>query len=130
MPVKGLNKVNNRLKDLAETKIPRLVEKGVHSALHTGLGYSILITPKDTSLLVNSSFVETRSDSRGAYGEVGYTASYAGAVHNIKNPKAPTPRASGNGLTWDPEGEPFFLTNAFEQNMNDINQVFYKAIKL
>lgn len=131
MPVKGIDQVNQKLDQLGRDVIPEKAERSLYVAATIGAGYASLMTPIDTSLLVNSQYIQTSQTVTGPIAKIGYTAAYAAAVHNIKtNPIVPRPRQSGNGFTWDPNGEPYFLTNGFEQNQAEIFEAFKRAMKL
>lgn len=130
MPVNGLDSVNKKLMEFAAEGVQLKAESAIRAVIDTGAGYAQLITPIDTSLLVNSQYTTTGADSYGVYGAVGYTAEYAAAVHAKKGTLKGLPRANGNGSYWSPDGEPQFLTKAFNENKAELNQIFYGMMKV
>ena len=123
--------VNKKLDKVAKDIDGRLVERGLYVAATVGAGYAAIITPIDTSNLINSQYISQPMQTiGGTFITVGYSANYASAIHNFKGNPTPSPRPNGNGLTWDPQGEPFFLLNGFEQHMSEVNDAFFRAIKL
>jgi hypothetical protein len=48
--------------------------------------------------------------------EVGFSASYAAAVHDAPGKLRGQPRRSGIGVYWGPRGEPQFLANTIRDN--------------
>jgi hypothetical protein len=76
------------------------------------------IVPKEFGVLVNSSFTNFNAFTRKA--GVGYTASYAGFVHEM--PEDYNYTSPGTG--------PKFLKKAIDQNMNDIIPSIQDGIRL
>ncbi|MCP4991350.1 MAG: hypothetical protein GY928_36445 [Colwellia sp.] len=130
MPVKGIANVNRRLDNLANEVIPKVSEKALYIAGTVGAGYASLMTPIDTSLLVNSQYIVSGQEGDRAFANIGYSASYAAAVHGKKGTLKGKPRANGNGTYWQPSGEPQFLTKGFKENQREIFQAFKRAMKL
>lgn len=131
MPLKGLKRVNARLDELTQAKILPMSQKALYVAATVGAGHASRLTPIDTSYLVNSQYFSEYSTNEVATIRIGYSAIYAAAIHNIKaNKVVSVPRENGNGYTWDPNGEPYFLTNGFEQNQAEIFEAFKRAMKL
>lgn len=100
-------------------------ERAVYNVLQAGAAYSDMLTPVDTSNLINSRYAPQiqRSDGKVS-GTVGYTAEYAAAVHNMSGKLKGQPReafgkagfggGTGNGTYWSPDAEPKFLEKGFE----------------
>jgi hypothetical protein len=130
MPVKGLNTVNRKLNNLANEVFSDKAEMALYTAGNAGAGFATLMTPIDTSILVNSQFIQTGIEGDRAFTKVGYSASYAAAVHDKKGTLKGKPRANGNGSYWQPSGEPQFLTKGFEENQREVFNAFKQAMKL
>lgn len=130
MPVKGLNAVNRKLDNLANEVFSDKAEMALYIAGGIGAGFATLMTPIDTSILVNSQFIQTGIEGDKAYVKIGYSAEYAASVHSKKGTLKGKPRANRNGEYWAPDGEPQFLTKGFEENQREIFNAFKQAMKL
>lgn len=128
MPVKGIERVRRNLKlKLGEIDGSR-TEAAVYAVLSQGATMAATMTPIDTSNLINSQYAPQIShNASNTTGHVGYTASYAGAVHEAPGTLAGQPRANGNGNYWDPNAEPGFLTKGFEEIKPAIPQILKAA---
>ena len=144
MAVRGLEqaikKTNEIARDIAEVR----AERGVTACLVTGQAFASMLTPVDTSFLINSQYRSVKSEKGRVIGAVGYTALYAAAVHGMSGKLKGKPRGhfgktkdgvefgggTGNGRYWDPAAEPGFLTKGFEDNKELIDQAFYGVMKL
>ena len=73
------------------------------------------MTPVNTGTLINSHFVDISTMPTKVIGITGYTASYAGAVHDAPGKLKGVPRPGGNGQYWDPNAGPQFLAKGFEE---------------
>jgi len=82
MPVRGLDsalkKTDSLTRDIAEVK----AERAVSAALITGQAFAAMLTPVDTSFLINSQYRDIKKQGSKFIGAVGYTALYAAAVPN------------------------------------------------
>lgn len=131
MPAKGIERVkrNFRLK-IAEIDGAK-TDAAVYAVLSQGAAAAATMTPVDTSNLINSQYAPQIEHGQGkTTGHVGYTASYAGAVHAIENPSSGVPRPNGNGNFWDPSGEPGFLEKGFEEIKPSIPAILKRAYKV
>lgn len=94
----------------------QLSERTVNEVMTIGMGKAHMMTPMDTSTLVNSQYKRLERTAGGVIGMAGYTANYASAVHwasgKLKGKKRTRKGASNN--YWDPSGEPEFLKKGFE----------------
>lgn len=142
MPVTGLQRVRRNLQ-IASNKISDAkTEKAIYTILSQGAALAAVITPVDTSNLINSQTKpEIRKAAYGWTGRVGYTASYAAAVHSMPGTLKGQPRAhfgqtaagvkfgggSETGTYWSPRGEPQFLTKGFEKLKPSIMQLLKAA---
>ncbi|WP_322997953.1 hypothetical protein [Castellaniella sp.] len=116
MPVKGISRVKRNLRIKLQEIDSGRTNAAVYAVLSQGAAAAAVRTPIDTSNLINSQYAPQISHSAGrTSGTVGYTASYASAVHDAPGKLAGQPRANGNGNYWDPNAEPGFLTKGFEQ---------------
>lgn len=144
MPVRGLDsalkKTDTLTRDISEVK----AERAVTAALITGQAFASMLTPVDTSFLINSQYRDIKKQGSKFIGAVGYTALYAAAVHAASGKLKGQPRAhfgttkdgkefgggTGVGRYWDPSAEPGFLTKGFNDNRELVDQAFYGAMKI
>lgn len=138
MPAEGIERVRRGFKVIIEGIDGEKTESAVYAVLSQGAAMAQTLTPVDSSNLINSQYAPQINHASGKTGGiVGYTASYAAAVHNAPGtlkglPRADfgrtsnrsengpmRPRAFGGGTHkgqyWDPNAEPRFLTKGFEE---------------
>lgn len=72
----------NTRKVLAEIAGPR-TERVLTEVMIVGSSHAALLTPIDTSTLINSQYRKLDPMPGGMQGKVGYTAAYAAAVHGM-----------------------------------------------
>ena len=130
MPVKGISQVNRSLDKISNQICESMLQKGLYIAATVGAGYATLLTPVDTSNLINSQYIKVNNSADGVSVSTGYTANYAAAVHSKPGKLKGKPRANKNGKYWDPQAEPEFLSKGFNDNLNEIWSAFNKAMKL
>lgn len=144
MPVRGLESAIKRTNEISRDIAEIRAERGVTAALITGQAFASMLTPVDTSFLINSQYRSVKTDKGKVIGAVGYTALYAAAVHEASGKLKGQPRGhfgttkgaaefgggTGVGRYWDPSAEPGFLTKGFEENKQAIDQAFYGAMKI
>jgi hypothetical protein len=135
MPVRGIKQVRKNVTDIIGEIGGSMSEKAVYESLIIIDGNAALLTPVDTSNLINSRFIEVKKLPTGVQGRMGYTAEYAAAVHNSPGTYvgANEPRASNDpsrGNMWDPNAEPEFLTKGAENAKADIDRVIKKRMRL
>lgn len=112
-------RVVNKLPQFTET-VQHRAARGMTQALILGASEASVLTPIDTSTLINSQFRHVRVMTDGqVIGTVGYTAEYAMAVHDPANPQN-FRRASA---------EKSFLKKGFEQAEPNIRAVLKGSIK-
>lgn len=150
--IKGYKKVRIGLENALKKKIPQNAERAAHVAGSIIGGYASLMTPVDTSNLINSQYRTVKKEGKRVVAAIGYTAKYAAAVHNAPGTLKGKPRAhfgktsnrsefgpviprafgggTGRGNYWDPDAEPRFLEKAATENMDEINEAVMKAMKL
>lgn len=123
MAVRGIQRVKNNLRLKVRDISQRRTEAAVYAVLSQGAALAQTMVPIDTGNLANSQYApQIQVESNRVMGSVGYTALYAGAVHDApgKLLGTSTPRDSGDpsrGNVWDPNAEPGFLSKGFEKLM-------------
>lgn len=121
MPVKGIERVRRGYKLAVDRISVQISEGAVYAILSQGAAMAQTMTPIDSSNLINSQYAPQIEVKRGKVtGSVGYTAEYAGAVHdsdgaNVGKGIARDPADPGRGDFWDPNAEPEFLSKGFDQ---------------
>ena len=117
MPVKGIQRVKSAIRLKLGDAATGKTEAAIYAVLSQGAAVAATMTPADTGTLVNSQYAPQieRGANGKTTGSVGYTAAYAGAVHDATGALKGQDRPSGNGQFWDPSGEPGFLDKGFEQ---------------
>lgn len=143
MPVKGIAAVKRGYRIRVDKVTGHMSERAVYNVLQAGAAYSDMLTPVDTSNLINSRYAPQIQRSEGKVsGSVGYTAEYAAAVHNMSGKLKGQPRedfgmtsnhsefgpkqrvafggGTGKGTYWSPDAEPKFLEKGFEMVKPDI----------
>lgn len=93
--------------------------RGMTQALILGASEASVLTPIDTSTLINSQYKKVDSQAGRVVGTVGYTAEYAAAVHDPNNPQN-FRRASA---------EKEFLKHGFENAEPNIRAVLKGSIR-
>lgn len=99
--------------------VQRKAARGMTQALVLGSSEASVLTPIDTSTLLNSQFRDIRQEGGSVVGAVGYTADYAAAVHDPENPQ--------NFRRATAEKE--FLRKGFERAEPNIRAVLKGAIR-
>jgi hypothetical protein len=137
MPVRGLKAVRTQLKKVfGDISGPR-VEKTLTEVLIIASGYAATMTPIDTSNLINSQYRKITAYGNRVVGAIGYTAAYAAAVHDkpgtllgTNTPRSKSDPSRGN--VWDPDAEPEFLREAFEDSdaRSDIDAAIKRGMKV
>lgn len=101
------------------SSVEQKAARGVTQALILGASEASVMTPVDTSTLLNSQFRSVTKDGSRIVGTVGYTAEYAKYVHDT-NVKQNFRRSTA---------EKEFLKKGFEQAEPNIRAVITGAIK-
>ncbi|WAC75363.1 hypothetical protein OU995_11955 [Roseateles sp. SL47] len=112
-------KVKNRLPQFTETTKHRAA-RVINQALVLGASEASVLTPIDTSLLLNSQFRAVGEEGDKVVGRVGYTAEYAMAVHDPAN------HQNFRRATAEKE----FLKKGFERAAPNIDAVMKKVMKV
>lgn len=129
------------IKDVKGRKIVR----GIRASLMLIGTEAAVITPIDTSNLINSQYQDVNLIGAKVVGTIGYSAEYSAYVHNASGKLKGKPRSSvasfqtGDGRTafasnqgnfWDPHGEPQFLTKAVKKTKNQRSEIMLKELKI
>ena len=110
--------MTNRLPQFLSA-VEQKAARGVTQALILGASEASVMTPVDTSTLLNSQFRSVAKDGSKIVGTVGYTAEYAKYVHD-PNIKQRFRRSTA---------EKEFLRKGFEESEPNIRAVITGAIK-
>ena len=144
MPVIGLGTIRAKTRAMADDIEKVKVARAVTAGCMIGQAYAQMLTPVDTSNLINSQYRRVKHTTKGWQGTVGYTAAYAAAVHEMKGTLKGQPRrhfgktkegvefggGTGNGYYWDPDAEPQFLRKGFENHKPEIDKAVRRELKL
>lgn len=115
MPAHGIDRVRSALNKKLSTIKGQKSAEALYVILSQGAGAAQTHTPIDTSNLVNSQTApQMTSTQQGMKGRVMYTAAYAAAVHSAKGTLKGEDRPGNRGQYWDPDGEPEYLSEGFE----------------
>jgi hypothetical protein len=98
----------------------RRAARGMTAALVLGASEASVMTPIDTSTLLNSQYRDVDKQGTRIVGTVGYTAQYAGPVHDPDNPQ--------NFRRATAEKE--FLSKGFERAEPSIRGVISGALRV
>jgi hypothetical protein len=79
-------RITNRMPQFV-AKVEQRAARGMTQALVLGASEASVLTPIDTSTLLNSQFRQVQKDGDKIVGTVGYTADYALPVHDPDNPQ-------------------------------------------
>ena len=132
MAIKGMAQLRRNLRKQQTLAIPSHAERAMHIATSIIGGYATLMTPVDTSNLINSQYRIVKNEGRRVVAAIGYTARYAAAVHEKPGTLrgAGVARPSGRGNYWDPDAEPQFLSKAGDENLVEIDAAITKAMTI
>ena len=144
MAIKGMAQLRRNVRKQLTLAIPSHAERAMHVATSIIGGYATLMTPVDTSNLINSQYRIVKNEGRRVVAAIGYTARYAAAVHEMSGKLKGQPRAdfgvtregiafgggTGRGNYWDPSGEPRFLSKAGDENLAEIDNAIRRAMLL
>ena len=111
-------RMTNRLPQFLSA-VEQKAARGVTQALILGASEASVMTPVDTSTLLNSQFRSVAKEGSKIVGTVGYTAEYAAYVHD-PNVKQRFRRSTA---------EKEFLRKGFEEAEPNIRAVIAEAIK-
>lgn len=120
MAVRGLTTARNNTKKLIANTTERKLQRAITKVLISGAAFAAIKTPVDTSFLINGQYRSITRIGNGYKGMIGYTASYAAAVHDpsvIQNFKK-------NGA------QKLFLENGFAENVGTLDAIFAKEMKV
>jgi hypothetical protein len=135
MPAKGVKAVRRKITLAIDQITGPMAQKALTVALIVGGSAADVLTPRDTSFLVNSRYREVKATTYGWSGRYGYAASYAAAVHdmpgdNVGKNTLRDPNNPGRGVMWQPDAEPEFLAKGFEQSKAAITDAVMRAMRI
>ena len=128
--LKGVREAIARTSQIVDEITATKVVRALKSATYIIRTESATLTPIDTSNLINSQFDTIEINGTRVTGKIGYSANYALYVHNATGKLKGRPRANGNGVYWQPGGEPKFLTKAAERTRSLVDGVIKKEMKI
>ena len=141
--VKGIDqtiaKVNRLIGDVQGVRIIRALYIVSEQVLES----ASVITPIDTSTLVNSRYIDFDGSGGRIPAKVGFSAAYAAYVHDAPGKLKGQPRAhfgttragkqfgggTETGVYWGPGGEPQFLKKGLDQVKPRIPELMAKGMK-
>ncbi|ARU94561.1 hypothetical protein [Tatumella citrea] len=141
--VRGIQASKQGLDALVNDIQGRRAPRAVQSASIIIGSEAAVLTPIDTSTLINSQFRELMVNGTMVTGRVGYSADYAVYVHNAPGKLKGKPRsgvqsfntssgkvafASDKGNFWDPHAEPHFLTKGAANAKDAVIAVVHKEM--
>ena len=135
MPSRGVNAVRRKIKLTIGQITGPMAKRAITEALIIGGGAADVMTPVDTSFLINSRYRVVTQGRSGWNGRFGYAARYAAAVHekpgtNVGKNTQRDPSNPSRGVMWDPAGEPEFLKKGFEQSKALISEAVLRAMRI
>ena len=130
MAIKGLASVRGNMQRILTGVVPEKAHIAMQVTTSIIGGYANMMTPIDTSFLINSQYRRVTESKNLVIGTIGYLAKYAGAVHEKKGNGKGLPRPNGNGNYWDPDAEPKFLSKAGDDNIAEIDRAVKEAMKV
>lgn len=145
MTVKGIEKVKAGFDRIVGTIEETRTEAAIYAVLSEGGAIAQTMVPVDTSTLINSQYApQIEKSNRGMTGYIGYTAKYAGAVHEMPGKLKGLPRAHfgvtregvqfGGGTLqgnyWDPDAEPQWLTKGFNELQPKIPSILERMYRV
>ena len=90
---------------------------------------SLEYTPLEYGILQNSQYQTIQTTPTGASVSVGYTAKYAGALHDRTDWKPRRPDQK-SGPAWNPNAKPKFLSSAAAEEQTTINRIMLGDLEL
>lgn len=145
MTIKGIEKVKAGFDRIVGTIEETRTEAAIYAVLSEGGAIAQTMVPVDTSTLINSQYApQIEKSNRGMTGYIGYTAKYAGAVHEMPGKLKGLPRAHfgvtregvqfGGGTLqgnyWDPDAEPQWLTKGFNELQPKIPSILERMYRV
>ncbi|TCW00390.1 HK97 gp10 family phage protein [Biostraticola tofi] len=118
--VTGIRQAQSNLDSLVGDIRGRKVVRALHVAMLIGGAHASLLTPIDTSTLINSQFREVTINGTRITGRVGYSANYAVYVHG------PNHKQTFRRSTATKE----FLTKGFDEELRQIDAAVARELSL
>lgn len=121
--------IQQTAKSVIQDKIPSNIERALTSVGVVVANKSLEYTPLEYGILQNSQYQTLQSSTNGYSVSVGYTANYAGALHDRTDWK-PRPPDQKAGPAWNPNAKPKFLYSAAEEEQTTINRIMLGDLEL
>lgn len=118
--IRGIAEVSANINALVGNITGRKVTRAIQAAMLIGGAQATLLTPIDTSTLINSQFREITVNGTRVTGRVGYSANYAVFVHDPKV-KQTFRRATARKE---------FLTLGFEESRDEIEAAMHQEMRI
>ncbi|UYU30274.1 HK97 gp10 family phage protein [Siccibacter colletis] len=137
--VRGIMAAQAQMETIIKEVSGKKAVRGIQSALLILSAASAKEVPRDTSYLLNSQFRQIDFNGTRITGKVGYSASYAAAVHEAPgkylNTQTDRPVRRGEaegsrGVIWGPNGNPKFLYYPAKDNEEEMLAIIRKEMKL
>ncbi|MGP2731791.1 HK97 gp10 family phage protein [Serratia bockelmannii] len=128
--IKGIKEAQRRLDAVVEDVRTRKAVTAVKRASNEIANAAALMTPVDTSTLIDSQTTDVMVNGTRITGRVIYSANYAVYVHNASGIMKGLPRPNNRGNYWDPAGEPKFLTKAADKTRRQVDEIIRKEMML
>lgn len=121
--------IQQNAKRVIKDKIPHNIERALTSVGVVVANKALEYTPLEYGILQNSQYQTLQVAPNGYSVSVGYTANYAGALHDRTdwNPRPPDQK---QGPAWNPNAKPKFLYSAAEEVKVTINQIMLGDLQL
>lgn len=143
--LKGVVEAKRGLEAIINDVKGRKIVRGIRASLMLVGTEAAVMTPIDTSNLINSQYQDVNLLGTKVVGTIGYSAEYAAYVHDASGKLKGKPRSSvaafqtGDGRTafasnqgnfWDPHGEPQFLTKAVKKTKKQRAEIMRKELQV
>jgi hypothetical protein len=121
--------IQQNAKRVIKDKIPHNIERALTAVGVVVANKALEYTPLEYGILQNSQYQTLQVTPNGYSVSVGYTAKYAGALHDRTdwNPRPPDQK---KGPAWNPNAKHHFLTDAADDVRVTINQIMLGDLQL
>lgn len=139
MPIRGVNKVRNRINRSLQNVSAKTVERSLTAIGATVLGRADQYAPIDTKALINSGFRTVEATPTGQRLRVGYTQEYALFLHESSGwqPRPPGTKVYDQGAgqppriksAWNPNATPNWLGRGLDESRPIITRIIKDNVK-